>query len=275
VPIGLIHTSWGGTPAELWASRKALESNPALKSLAHGESSCLYNAMIAPLIPFAIRGAIWYQGESNAGRALQYRTLFPAMIANWRADWGQGDFPFGFVQIAPYRYGGSHPENCPELQEAQLLTLKSTPNVGMAVTMDIGDVNDIHPTNKQEVGRRLALWAMAKVYGQQNLVYSGPIYKSMAVEGNKIRLTFDHVGGGLKTLDGKPLSDFTIAGANKIFFPAAAAIDGNSLVVSNARIAQPVAVRFAWHDDATPNFINAEGLPASPFRTDAWKGVTE
>ena len=218
--------------------------------------------MIAPLIPYAIRGAIWYQGESNVGRAYQYRTLFPAMIANWRADWGQGDFPFGFVQIAPFRYeaGQISPACCAELWEAQLMTLKSAPNTGMAVTMDIGDVKDIHPKNKQEVGRRLALWALAKVYGR-DIVYSGPIYKSMAVEGNKIRLQFDHVGGGLIASDGKPLTDFTIAGADQKFVPAVAEIDGNSIVVHSDQVAQPVAVRFAWRDDATPN-SGQQGRPA-------------
>ena len=184
VPVGMIHTSWGGTPAQLWTSRKVLESNPVLKPLVPGESG-LYNGMIAPLIPYAIRGAIWYQGESNIGGAYQYRTLFPAMIANWRADWGQGDFPFGFVQIAPLQLSAvNRPPSCAELWEAQLLTLKASPNTGMAVTMDIGELNDIHPKNKQDVGKRLALWALAKVYGQ-DLVYSGPIYKSMAVEGQR------------------------------------------------------------------------------------------
>ena len=154
------------------------------------------------------------------------------------------------------------------------MTLKSSPNTGMAVTMDIGDVKDIHPKNKQDVGKRLALWALAKVYGR-DIVYSGPIYKSMAVEGNKIRLQFDHVGGGLMASDGKPLVDFTIAGADQKFVPATAEIDGNAIVVHSDQVAQPVAVRYAWHDDATPNLANKEGLPASPFRTDAWKGVTE
>ena len=230
--------------------------------------------MIAPLIPYAIRGAIWYQGESNIGRAYQYRTLFPAMIANWRADWGQGDFPFGFVQLAPYPLWTSNPACCAELREAQLMTLKSMPNTGMAVTMDIGNVKDIHPKNKQDVGRRLALWALAKVYGRE-LVYSGPIYKSMAVEGDKIRLQFDHVGGGLTASDGKPLVEFTIAGADQKFVPAVAQIDGNAIVVHSDQVAQPAAVRYAWRDEATPNLANKEGLPASPFRTDAWKGVTE
>jgi sialate O-acetylesterase len=307
VPIGLIHSSWGGTPAQFWTSRKALEANPVLKPLAQGDSSCLYNGMIAPLIPYGIRGAIWYQGEANVGAAYQYRTLFPAMIADWRAAWkqagtppspatgegpgvranSQGDFPFGFVQIAPFSYSdawGSNPAACAELWEAQAMTLKASPNTGMAVTVDIadvegihpknGDFSGIHPKNKQEVGRRLALWALAKVYGKK-LVYSGPIYKSMKVEGDKIRLQFDHVGGGLIAADGKPLTDFTIAGADQKFVPATAAIDGNSILVQSGQVAQPAAVRYAWHDDATPNLANKEGLPASPFRTDTWKGVTE
>ena len=277
VPIGVIDTSVGGTPAEFWTSRKALEANPALKPLSQGEASCLYNGMIAPLMPYAIRGAIWYQGESNVPAAYRYRTLFPAMIANWRADWGQGDFPFGFVQIAPYNYHRDwkvDPAFCAELWESQLLTLKSTPNTGMAVTTDITDLNDIHPKNKQEVGRRLALWALAKVYGR-DVVYSGPIYKSMAVEGDKVRLQFDHRGSGLAARDGKALTDFTIAGDDKKFVPAVATIDGDSVVVHSDQVAKPVAVRYAWHDTATPNLSNKEGLPASPFRTDRWKGVTE
>jgi len=275
VPVGLIEAAWGGTPAEFWTSRQVLEANPTLKPMAgHGESSVLYNAMIAPLVPYAIRGAIWYQGEANLSRAHQYRTLFPAMIANWRADWGQGDFPFGFVQLAPYRYNGQNPADYAELCEAQLMTLKSVPNTGMAVTTDIGNVRDIHPKNKQDVGRRLALWALAKVYGR-DIVYSGPIYKSMAIDGDKIRLQFDHVGGGLIARDGKPLSDFTIAGADKKFVPAVATIDGDTVVVHSDQIAQPVAVRYAWRDDVVPNLINKEELPASSFRTDSWKGVTE
>ena len=288
VPIGLIHTSWGGTPAQFWTSRRALEANPTLRPLAGGESSCLYNGMIAPLLPYAIRGVIWYQGEANVGGAYQYRTLFPAMIANWRADWGQGDFPFGFVQIAPFSYAdawGLDPVCCAELWEAQRMTLDASPNTGMAVTVDIADVekihpknkdlSGIHPRNKQEVGQRLALWAQAKVYGQNDLVYSGPIYKSMSVEGNKIRLAFDHVNGGLIAADDKPLIDFTIAGEDQKFVPAVAEIDGDTIVVYSDQVAQPVAVRYAWRDDATPNLANKASLPASPFRTDTWKGVTE
>lgn len=274
VPIGLIGAYWGGTPADLWTSRKALEANPALKSLAGvGENSFLYNGMIAPLIPYAIRGAIWYQGESNQDRAFQYRTLFPAMIANWRADWGQGGFPFGFVQLAPFRYNEQNPIWA-ELCEAQRMTLNASPNTGMAVTTDIGDLKNIHPKNKQDVGRRLALWALAKVYGK-DIVYSGPIYKSMTTEGNKIRLQFDHVGGGLMASNGQPLVDFAIAGADQKFVLAGATIDGASIIVSSGQVAEPVAVRYAWHDDTQPNLANKEGLPASPFRTDTWKGVTE
>jgi sialate O-acetylesterase len=276
VPVGLINTSVGGTPAEKWTKREALEANPVLKSLSgKNGSSTLYNAMIAPLIPYAIHGAIWYQGESNLDRAFQYRTLFPAMIANWRSDWKQGDFPFGFVQIAPYRYKGQNPENYPELCEAQTMTLKSSSNTGMAVTADIGDVTNIHPKNKQEVGRRLALWAMAKVYGKKQMVYSGPIYKSMKIKSNQIVLSFNYCGSGLKSGDGKPLAEFTIAGADKVFVPAKAEIIGKTVVVSSEKVANPAAVRYAWHDDAQSNLANEEGLPASLFRTDSWKGVTE
>jgi sialate O-acetylesterase len=274
VPVGLIDTSWGGTPAEFWTSHKTLESTPVLKDSAKGESSCLYNGMLAPLMPYAIRGAIWYQGEANLGGAYRYRTLLPAMIANWRQDWGQGDFPFGIVQLAPWRYNGADPACWAELCEAQRMTLDKSPNTGLAVTVDIGDIKDIHPKNKQDVGRRLALWAMAKVYGK-NIVYSGPIYKSMKVEGNKIRLDFDHVGGGLIASDGKPLTEFTIAGEDKKFVPAVAEIDGQTVVVHSDAVANPVSVRFGWQDCAQPNFANKEGLPTSPFRTDTWKGVTE
>jgi sialate O-acetylesterase len=262
VPVGLIHTSWGGTPAENWTSRKALDSVPELKGLAGGGTTKLYNAMIAPLIPFAIRGAIWYQGEANVGRDKQYRTLFPTMIHCWRAEWGEGDFPFLFVQIAPWQY------DCQGIWEAQLMTLKSVPRTGMVVTTDIGDIKDIHPKNKQEVGRRLALWALAKTYGR-DVRYSGPIYKTMTIEGNKIRLTFDY-GTGMKAADGKPLSYFKIAGANRVFHAATAEVEGDTLLVSSPEVEKPVAVRFAHQGKATPNLVNQAGLPASPFRTDAW-----
>lgn len=230
----------------------------------------LYNGMLAPLIPYGIRGVAWYQGESNAERAYQYRKLFPAMIKNWRDDWGQGDFPFYYVQIAPFK-SWYKPFECAELREAQLMSL-SVANTGMVVTSDIGDVNDVHPKNKQEVGRRLALWALAKTYGHE-LVYSGPLYKSMQVEGDKIRIFFDYTGGGLM-VKGPKLTHFTIAGSNQKFVDAEAVIDGNTVVVSSKKVKQPVAVRFGWSNTAEPNLFNKEGLPASIFRTDDWPSVT-
>jgi sialate O-acetylesterase len=288
VPAGMIESAWGGTAAEAWTCRKVLESEPSFKPMLDrwdlgkapphdaNRPANLYNGMIAPLAPFAIRGAIWYQGESNCGRAYQYRTLFPLMINNWRTAWGRGDLPFGLVQLAPYRRyeGGDNGTTCTELREAQAMTVEKLPNVGMAVTMDISDVNDIHPKNKQDVGRRLALWALAKVY-EKNVVYSGPIYKAMNVEGSKVRIRFDHVGGGLVTRDGKAPSDFIIAGEDQKFAPATAVIDGDTVVVSSDQVAKPAAVRYGWRDGAEPNLANKEGLPACPFRTDQWKGVTE
>jgi sialate O-acetylesterase len=226
--------------------------------------------MIAPLISYGIRGAIWYQGESNVERAYQYRKLFPAMIGNWRNDWGQGDFPFYYVQIAPFRYGEEFAGA--ELREAQLMAL-SLPNTGMAVTMDIGNVHDIHPKNKQDVGKRLALWALAKTYGREGIVYSGPIYRSMRIEGDKIRLFFDHVGGGL-VAKGGPLTRFAIAGRDRNFVEVKAEIDGDTILVSSDKTKKPIAVRFAWSNTAVPNLFNKEGLPASSFRTDDWPGVT-
>ncbi|MBW8016472.1 MAG: sialate O-acetylesterase [Planctomycetes bacterium] len=232
--------------------------------------SSLYNGMISPIIPFAIKGAIWYQGESNVSRAYQYRTLFPAMIANWRDDWKQGDFPFYYVQIAPFKYGRGASE---ELREAQMLTL-SLKNTGMAVISDIGNIKNIHPKNKLDVGKRLALWALAKDYGKKDIVYSGPIYKSMKVEGDKIRLTFDYTGSGLKTMDGKEISHLTIAGEDKKFVEAKGVIDGNTVVVSSDAVKKPVSVRYGWSNTAEPNLANKNGLPASCFRTDDWPGVS-
>jgi sialate O-acetylesterase len=250
----------------------AIPAEPEKPGSPEGKNSPsrLYNGMIVPLIPYGMRGVIWYQGESNVPRAYQYRTLFPAMIRNWRLDWGQGDFPFYYVQLAPYNYDQEFA--AAELREAQLMTL-TVPNTGMIVTTDIGKVQDIHPRNKQEVGRRLALWALAKTYGREGLVYSGPIYKSMRIEGSKIRLFFDHIGGGL-TAKGGPLTHFAIAGEDRQFVEAGAVIDGDTVVVSGEKVAEPVAVRFAWSNTAEPNLFNKEGLPASPFRTDNWPGVT-
>ncbi|MEZ4701581.1 MAG: sialate O-acetylesterase [Rhodothermales bacterium] len=233
----------------------------------------LYNGMLAPIIPYGIRGAIWYQGESNTGRAYQYRTLFPTMISDWRAQWGQGDFPFLFVQLANFKERPQHPveDDWAELREAQTMTL-SLPNTGMAVTIDIGEAADIHPKNKQEVGRRLALLARRQVYGEALAAY-GPVYRSMTVEGPTVRLTFDHADG-LAADGGQDLEGFTIAGADRVFHWAEANIDGETVNVYSPDVAEPVAVRYGWAANPAVNLVNGAGLPASPFRTDDWPGIT-
>ena len=266
---------------EAWIAetRDALETGAQLTQmpnnthpLAHQQRpTALYNGMVHPIVPYAMRGALWYQGESNLREGMLYHEKMKALINGWREVWGQGDFPFYFVQLAPFNYGGrdASPFFLPKIWEAQAATL-ALPNTGMAVTTDIGNLRDIHPRNKQEVGRRLALWALAKDYSRDDVTYSGPLYKSMAVEGDTIRLTFDHVGSGLTSRDEKPLTWFEIAGEAKEFFEANAIIDGDTVVVSSETVANPIAVRFGWHQSAEPNFVNKEGLPASPFRTDSW-----
>ena len=236
--------------------------------------SVLYNAMIAPLKPYAIRGVIWYQGESNANRAYQYRTLFPTMIRDWRTAWYQGEFPFYFVQLAGWRPAKSEPgdSDWAELREAQTMTLRS-PQTGMAVIIDIGEANDIHPRNKLDVGKRLAAWALAETY-HQKVESSGPLYDSFSVKDDKIRVKFKHVGGGLKTPDGGPPRGFAIAGADHKFVWAETSIKGDTVVVWSKDVARPVAVRYAWADNPVCSLYNRAGLPASPFRTDDWPGVT-
>jgi len=226
--------------------------------------SVIYNAMISPLVPYTIRGAIWYQGESNVGRGEQYRELFPAMINSWRNQWNS-NFPFYYVQIAPYNYNESVQGVTAELRDAQMLTLKE-PNVGMVVTTDIGNPSNIHPANKQEVGRRLALWARAKDYGENEIVHSGPIYHSMKVSGSNAVISFDHTGSGLYSPD-KELTFFEVAGSDGVFHQAKAFISKNNVLVNSDEVEIPVAVRFGWSDIAEPNLFNREGLPASPFRT--------
>jgi sialate O-acetylesterase len=237
----------------------------------------LFNAMVNPILNFAIEGAIWYQGESNAGRAYQYRKAFPLMIQDWRNHWKQGDFPFYFVQLASFHanYGTSeHGSSWAELREAQSMTL-SLPNTGMAVTTDIGEANDIHPRNKQDVGKRLAAVALNKTYGRNN-VFSGPVYKGINVEGKKIRVSFTNVGGGLMVNDKYGyLKGFEVAGSDQKFRYAKAWLEGNDVVVSCDEISNPVAVRFAWADNPEDaNLFNKEGFPASPFRSDSWQGIT-
>jgi sialate O-acetylesterase len=226
--------------------------------------------MIHPIVPFAIRGVIWYQGESNVmqGDGLLYARKMQALIQGWRKAWGQGDFPFLFVQLAPFT--GYREGELPKVWEAQVESLKIA-NTGMAVTTDIaGDVNDIHPPDKQSVGKRLALWALAKTYDRKGIVPSGPLYKAMAVEGDKAILSFAYVAEGLKSRDGKDLTEFQIAGENRKFVAAKAVIQGNKVVVSVDGVANPAAVRFGWNKTANPNLSNSAGLPASPFRTDNW-----
>jgi len=232
----------------------------------------LYNGMINPVIPYAIQGAIWYQGEANASRAYQYQTLFPTMIKSWRDAWGI-DFPFYFVQLANFHAVNENPvdSDWAELREAQTMTL-ALPNTGMAVTIDIGEADDIHPGNKQDVGKRLALNARALTYGE-NIVYSGPMYRSMKINDDKVILTFDNVGSGLMA-QGDKLTGFAIAGEDKKFVWADAVIEGETIVVSSPKVEKPHSVRYAWADNPECNLYNKEGLPASPFRTDDWPGIT-
>jgi sialate O-acetylesterase len=216
--------------------------------------------MVNPLLPYAMRGVIWYQGEANNREAEEYQTLFPAMIASWRKVWNQGDFPFLFVQIAPFQ------AMSPEIREAQFLTWKTTPHTAMVVTTDVGDAKSIHPANKRPVGERLVLAARALAYGEK-LEYSGPAYESMTVQGAQAVLTFSHCGSGLLAKGGE-LKGFVIAGADLQFVPAKAEIKGQTVVVSSAAVPSPKAVRYGWVNVPDVNLYNQEGLPASPFRTD-------
>ena len=232
----------------------------------------LWNGTIAPLVPYGIRGVIWYQGESNASRGREHRKLLPAMIRSWRREWGQGEFPFLIVAIAPFGPVHDHPTDSgwAEVVEAQWMTAESVPNCGLAVTTDIGDAESAHPMDKQEVGRRLALIALAKVYGR-DVVDSGPTYTAMEIEGSRTRLHFKHVHGGLVAGGDGPLTGFAVAGEGRRFLWAEARIEGDTVVVWNEQVPRPVAVRYAWARNPVCNLFNAEGLPAVPFRTDDWE----
>ncbi len=324
VPVGLIHTSWGGTAAEAWTSRETLEADAQFEpiltrwdaivqrypdDLAKYETdraawekardaakaagsevpreprrpqgpndpnrpANLYNAMIAPIVPFGVRGAIWYQGESNASRAYQYRALLPTMIGNWRDEWDQKSFPFLIVQLANFMQRKDEPgeSEWAELREAQLMTAQQRGN-GLAVIIDVGEAADIHPKNKQDVGRRLAFAAEEVAYGDQNAASSGPIYRKHRVRGNEIEITFDHAHGGL-TAAGGALKGFAIAGSDYAFVWADARIEGDRVIVSSPKVAAPVAVRYGWADNPDCSLYNGAGLPASPFRTDDRPGLT-
>ncbi|VXB18929.1 conserved hypothetical protein [Flavobacterium sp. 9R] len=238
--------------------------------------SLLYNAMVNPLIPYAFQGVLWYQGEANVWRAHQYKKAFPLLIQDWRTQWGQGDFPFYYVQLSTFdEFGGNSNKGSrwAELREAQSETLHIK-NTGMAVTTDIGNAKDIHPTNKKDVGLRLAAIALNNLYGQKG-VFGGPIYKAQQIKGNQIVLTFDAIGGGLATPNNVPLKGFEIAGADKVFYSAKAFIKDNKIMVSTDEVLNPVAVRYGWADDDTEvNLFNKEKFPASPFRTDNWELIT-
>lgn len=281
------------TRASLASGGPIAPMSPIVHPLAHEtQPTALYNGMIHPLVPFAIRGALWYQGEYNMGDGMSYLGKMHALINGWREVWNQGDFPVYYVQLAPFDYTfrsglasklgvevseeywsalarmfgrEANPYHLPEIWEAQTAAL-SMPNTGMAVTNDIGNTADIHPTNKQEVGRRLSLLALANTYGQADLVSSGPSYRSMEVQDGAIVLTFEHADG-LTTRDGEPPTWFEIAGDDRQFVEASAVIDGEAVVVSSDAVSDPVAVRFAWHTTAEPNLMNGAGLPAGAFRT--------
>jgi len=251
---------------------KDLPPSPALRK-SPNRPTVLYNAMINPFTSYAIRGAIWYQGESNADRANQYRELFPAMISDWRKKWRQGDFPFYYVQLANFMQAKPEPASSAwaELRDAQFQTLK-LPNTGMAVAIDIGDAADIHPKNKQEVGRRLALIALAKTYGKK-VVHSGPVLNAQQVVGSTVQLRFNFAEGGLESKGGE-LTGFAIAGPDQKFYWAKAVIKDNEIYLSSPDVPNPVAVRYAWADNPKSNLYNKAGLPASPFRTDNWEDTT-
>lgn len=303
VPVGLIDNAWGGSAAEAWVPREVLarheryagllerwdrmaaeaEADPeAAKKHARAlrgnhRPANLYQGVLHPLIGYGIRGAIWYQGESNAGRAYQYRHLFPLMIQTWREAWGQGDFPFYWVQLADFRGYVDRPGNSAwaELREAQTMTMSKLPNTGEAVIIDLGEAKDIHPRNKRDVGLRLARWALARDYGK-DLAHRSPTLKSSEFRDGKAILTFDHVGKGLVTFDIREAEGFAIAGEDQTFHEAKAKITSkNTIEVWSEAVEKPVAVRYAWADNPVCNVESREGLPLTPFRTDSWKGVTE
>ena len=296
VPIGLIDNAWGGSAAEAWVNRETLAAHPRLKAIherwAKAEAAAppddkqmqgnqrpgnIHAGVLAPAIGYGIQGVIWYQGETNAGRAHEYRELFPLLITSWRREWGLGDFAFYWVQLADFRAERTEPgeSDWAELRESQTMTMKAVPNGGQAVTIDLGEGTDIHPKNKQGVARRLARWALAETYKVPGIVCQSPLYRSMEKADHKLALTFDHVTGGWRPFDVAEPVGFTIAGADKKFVPAKAAIakDGRIEVWSDA-VPEPIAVRYAWADNPICNMYSGAGLPLTPFRTDDFPGIT-
>jgi sialate O-acetylesterase len=296
VPVGLINNAWSGSAAEAWVKRDKLAAHPHLKSIherwvkiesaekpdenqlkGNHRPGNIHSGVLSPSIGYGIRGVIWYQGESNSGRAHQYRELFPFVIKSWREEWGLGDFPFYWVQLADFQAEKPTPGDSEwaELREAQTMTLQAVPNGGEAVIIDIGEGKDIHPKNKQDVAKRLARWALAETYKVPGIVCRSPRYKTMEKQGAKIVLAFDDVTGGWRPFDVAEPIGFTIAGADKKFVTAKAAIskDGRVEVWSDA-VPEPVAVRYAWADNPVCNMYSAAGLPLTPFRTDDFPGMT-
>ncbi|MBT3382230.1 MAG: sialate O-acetylesterase [Prolixibacteraceae bacterium] len=276
VPVGLISSSWGGTRIEPWMSESGIKKfdwvNLPDKNMegvfTQQTPTVLFNAMISPMVGYAIKGGLWYQGESNRNEPQRYEKLMPGLIENWRAEWEIGDFAFYFCQIAPYDYG-TNGMNSAFLREAQFNASTAIPNIGMACLMDVGEKNNIHPADKKAAGERLAYLALAKTYGQKGFEYSGPVLKEIKIEGSVVKLTFDHAKNGLTTF-GKELVNFKIAGENKRFVPASATITREGISLVSPLVTSPVAVRYAFEDFVVGELFNNEGLPASSFRTDDW-----
>jgi sialate O-acetylesterase len=277
VPVGLINTSWGGTRIEPWMSEAGIRKFDFVTlpdknqqgNLSPQTPTVLYNAMVNPMVGFGIKGAIWYQGESNRNEADKYVSLLPGMIENWRSEWGLGDFPFYYMQIAPFDYGPTG-LNSAFLREAQLKASAAIPDIGMASIMDIGEKDCIHPANKKAGSDRLAYLALTNTYGKSGFASSGPVLKEMKVEGSLVKLTFNNAVNGL-TSYGEELSCFEVAGSGKRFYPARAIITGNGITLFCPSVTEPVAVRYAFKDYITGDLFNTEGLPASSFRTDTWE----
>ncbi|MCF8335035.1 MAG: sialate O-acetylesterase [Bacteroidales bacterium] len=284
VPVGMIHTSWGGSSVQAWISKEVmseyqevdLEDTDITENTNHIPTA-LFNSMIHPLIPYRIKGALWYQGESNRLEPQKYKDLFPAMVKDWRTRWGIGDFPFYYVQIAPYMYGGneafSTAENSAFIREVQLQCLDLIPNSGIAITMDIGEPDCIHPPKKKEVAERLLFNALSQTYGYDNVDGASPVYKSHEVKDSAIVLKFDNAENGLYAYD--DLEGFEIAGEDKVFYPADAEIVGGSeVLVKSDKVPDPVAVRYAWRNWIVGTLYDTNLLPASSFRTDDWDDAT-